>query len=242
VARPVDTSDSPPSGIEQRRGKAAQKGSAGYQNKRRDIALAAGQVFFDRGYSSTTMAHLAEALELDRATLYYYFRNKEEILDSVVRGSAMQGIARAESLLQRDDLRAAEKIRELIVTLMQAYSDNFPILYVYAREDLTKVAGDSSWAVELLQLAQRYRRAIESIVEQGIKDGSIRPLGTASAISHGIVGIVSWTNRWFDPTRSPESAVEIGATFADMLLGGLTTSEASGPHSQGSRQKADLSP
>jgi hypothetical protein len=42
----------------------------------------------------------------------------------------------------------------------------------------------------------------------------------ATARGDGI-GMVGWTNRWFDPNESPVAAPEIGVAFADVLLSGL---------------------
>ena len=41
--------------------------------------------------------------------------------------------------------------------------------------------------------------------------------------AYGIIGMVGWTNRWFNPNDSPLSAGEIGSAFSDILLGGLVS-------------------
>ena len=71
-------------------------------------------------------------------------------------------------------------------------------------------------------LNRRYDDAIISIVQEGIDQGTIRPVASAKVIAFGIVGMIGWTNRWFDPGKSDVSAEEIGTGFADMILGGLT--------------------
>lgn len=40
-------------------------------------------------------------------------------------------------------------------------------------------------------------------------------------IGYGIIGMVAWSNRWFDPNDSSVQAEEIGSAFADTLLSGL---------------------
>jgi hypothetical protein len=72
----VADSDDGGSAIGRRRDLAQSKRSDGYQKRRREIALAAGSVFYERGYADTTISDIAKGLEIDRATLYYYFTNK----------------------------------------------------------------------------------------------------------------------------------------------------------------------
>ena len=68
---------------------------------------------------------------------------------------------------------------------------------------------------------RRYDNAITSIVQEGIDDGTIRPLASARVLAFGIIGMVGWTNRWFVPDRSPESAETIGTAYAEMIVKGL---------------------
>ncbi|MFC9359192.1 hypothetical protein ACFTZB_21815 [Rhodococcus sp. NPDC057014] len=44
-----------------------------------------------------------------------------------------------------------------------------------------------------------------------------------AVIAQGVVGMVSWSHRWYQPS-SGVPAEEIGARFADTLLGGLERS------------------
>jgi AcrR family transcriptional regulator len=51
---------------------------------KRDILLAAGEVFARRGYAAATLAELAEAAGFAPPSLYRYFESKEEIFRSLV--------------------------------------------------------------------------------------------------------------------------------------------------------------
>ena len=48
--------------------------------KRRAVILSAASAFRRRGYHNTSMVDIAKTLGLTKAALYYYVRNKEEIL------------------------------------------------------------------------------------------------------------------------------------------------------------------
>lgn len=54
------------------------------EHAKRDILLAAAEVFARRGYAAATLAELAEAAGFAAPSLYRYFESKEEILRSLV--------------------------------------------------------------------------------------------------------------------------------------------------------------
>jgi AcrR family transcriptional regulator len=54
------------------------------EHTRRDILLAAAEVFARRGYAAATLAELADAAGFAAPSLYRYFRSKEEIFRSLV--------------------------------------------------------------------------------------------------------------------------------------------------------------
>ena len=120
-----------------------------------------------------------------------------------------------------------EKLRALIKDLMESYGRNYPLLYIYIRENLSHVAGDrSAWAAQMKRLNRRYEESAVAIIQQGLDDGTFRALGSARVIAFGILGMVGWTNRWFVPDRSAESAAEIGDGYAELILTGLVSSGA----------------
>jgi TetR/AcrR family transcriptional regulator, cholesterol catabolism regulator len=206
-----------------RRAAAKDDGSQAYHQRREEIKQAAGELFRRHGYRGTSMAQVAEALNLDRATLYYYVGSKEELFDDVVSQAVRANVEVAEAILARDE-PAAGKLHELITSLMASYADNYPFLYVFIQENLTHVAGNrSAWSSEMRALNQRYEDIIVEIIQQGIDEGTIRPVADAWLQAYGLLGMVAWTNRWFHPGRSAVDAATIGETYASMLLDGMLT-------------------
>ena len=154
--------------------------------------------------------------------LHYYFKDKQEILDEVVREAAEADVAFAEEVAARD-IPPFDKLRMLIIGLMASYAAHYPMLYVYVRENLANVSGErSQWSAHMRSVNRRYDNAIIGIVQEGIDNGTIRPLTSARVIAFGIIGMVGWTNRWYVPDRSPESAETIGKAYAEMVLQGLS--------------------
>lgn len=54
------------------------------EQRRNDILAAAEKLFFSRGYDNVSMDDIAKEVELNKATLYLYFKNKEALFFSIV--------------------------------------------------------------------------------------------------------------------------------------------------------------
>ncbi|HMK48167.1 MAG TPA: TetR/AcrR family transcriptional regulator [Methanocella sp.] len=54
------------------------------EQRRNDIINAAEKLFFSRGYDNVSMDDIAKDVELNKATLYLYFKNKEALFFAIV--------------------------------------------------------------------------------------------------------------------------------------------------------------
>ena len=132
-----------------------------------------------------------------------------------------RNLARARAV-QATEMSAPEKLRTLITELMESYAENFPFLYVYIQENLSQMArGDATWADRMRQTNREYEAVVVEIVKSGYRDATIREIGPAWVVAYGIIGLVGWTNRWFDPSKSTVDDAAIGATYAEMVITGL---------------------
>ena len=210
------------SGIGKRRALAQKdKTNTAYIERRHEIVQAAGRVFKDKGYRGTSLADIAESLGTDRANLYYYVASKEDLFSAVVSGAIGSNLATAESIKDGDGT-AVEKLRAIITSLMLSYEEHYPVLYVYIQENSTHVGASSSeWEAKMAKINKRYEKILVSLVQEGYDDGSLRQVGPAWVVAFALLGMLGWTNRWFDPKKSEASAAQVGATFAELVMAGL---------------------
>ena len=218
--------EAPESGIGQRRSLALVKGSESYQERRREISRVAADVFNKQGFRGTSLGAVADALKTNRASLYYYIANKRELYDEVVREVSEANVATAQAV-HASKATAPDKLRTLIVSLMESYATHYPLLYVYIRENLSHVESDrTDWSRYMRSLNRQYEEVFIAIVQEGLDDGSLRSLTTARVTAYGIIGMIGWSNRWFVPQKSEVSGRDVGLAFADMVLGGLVARPA----------------
>lgn len=209
------------SGIGKRRSAAREDSSALHQARRNEIAKAAARVFNRLGFQGASMNAVAAELKMDRASLYYYFSSKEEMFDEIIRSAVDKNVELARKI-QQTNVSPQRKIRDLIIALMTSYSDNYPLLYIYIRENLSQVSDSrSEWSRYMRNLNQEMAGLVIKIVEQGYADKTFRNVGSSKVVAFGILGVTGWTHRWFRPAESDVSAEEIGKIYADMILSGL---------------------
>ena len=215
--------DSHISKIGQRRKAAKTDSRASYQARRQEIVDAATKVFNRMGLKGASLSAVATELGVDRATLYYYFSSKEQLFDEILRAVLEENDHLARRIAE-STISPSRKLRELIIAFMQSYASNYPLLYIYIREDLTHVSDTRSfWSGHMQSLNRSIEKSFIDIIEQGFEDGSLRRMGSARTIAYGILGMLNWSHRWFRPDRS-ESAAEVGKVFAEFALAGLESS------------------
>jgi AcrR family transcriptional regulator len=192
-----------------------------YADRRGEIIAAAAKVFKERGFRGTTLNHVAEAMSADRASMYYYFASKQELFQEIVIDAVKANVETAIAIRDGEGT-AADKLRRLIEHMMDSYANNYPVLYVLIQENLSHVSPErSAWADEMRGVTREYEKAVIDIVEMGQREGTIRDIAPAWLLAYGVIGMVGWTNRWFNPRQSAATAEEIGAAFAETVLHGL---------------------
>ena len=211
----------PQSRIAKRREAARDEGGAAYTERRAEILRVAKEVFRENGYRGTALTQVADVLSMDRASLYYYVGSKEELFHEIVGDAVEANTTFAESVVAGEG-SPAEKLRTVIVALMQSYAEADPFLYFYIQEDLGHPgAKKTAWSRSINKFNKRYEAALTAIVQEGVDDGTFVTDADAWLITYGVLGMLAWSNRWFDPRTSKVTAEEIGNRFADTLLGGL---------------------
>jgi len=214
MARPQSA---PVSDMHNRRAAARRDDSALYRARRREILQAAAALFRQQGLAETTVADIAEAVGTDRTTIYYYAGSKDEIFDELVREVFSNGL---ESGRRVQELIASprQKLHDLLVELMESFEAYYPIPYIFAREDVAQLPADSVQAI--VDYARDYNRIVRKVLEEGLVDGSFTSTLPPSVLAHSLIGIVSWSHRWFQPD-GPLSAKEVGEGLAALVLNGL---------------------
>ncbi len=209
------------SNIARRRKSALSDGSADYKVKRDEIVKAASRLFKERGYKSTTLAHVAEVAGVDRATVYYYVGSKEELFREAVQDLVDKNAANAQRVFRAKDLDAGQKLKQLVEALLVSYEEHYPHMYVYIQEEMHEVDGDTSeWAQAMSRHTRRWETIFIKLVEEGMAEGIFRNDLPATISVNALFGMLNWTHRWFKP-GGKRDAKEIAACFCEIFFTGM---------------------
>jgi AcrR family transcriptional regulator len=184
--------------------------------RRAEMVQAAAQLFSERGYHGTSIQHLADALGLQKGSLYSHIGSKEELLLDVVEEGANRFLDRAEEALARGGT-AAERITRLLVGHIETAAQHLNAATVFLNE-WRYLSPDLRTTVQSQR--DRYEQMFRSVVDEGIASGEFR-----SDVDPRFAGLLllsagNWTYTWYRPggDMTPQ---EIGHRFAELIVKGL---------------------
>jgi AcrR family transcriptional regulator len=183
-------------------------------DRRIEILKSAAAAFRRRGYHGASVDEIASALEMTKGNLYYYFKNKEEILFACHEYSLDKLLTLMADVLAEQATPEA-KLRRLVLAFVHLILDD---LHGTALT-LDPEALSPPLLKRVVAKRDQFDRGIRGIIQDGIDQGQFKP-GDPKMIEFAMMGAVNWIAKWFDP-EGPATSTEIGDAFADYLVGGL---------------------
>jgi len=145
-----------------------------YDRRRREILDAALVIFGKKGFDGLTLEAVADAMGYTKPALYYYFRNKEEILTSLVIDSLRE--ARDRMLWITEELKSPrERVRDLISYYMdQNFSRRgYFSMHHHIKGFLERALGEAD-REEIARLSQEIPHLVISMIAEGVDSGEFR--------------------------------------------------------------------
>jgi AcrR family transcriptional regulator len=184
-----------------------------FQLQKARMLKAAARCFNQKGYSGTSLRDVADVLGLTDAALYYYVRNKEELVYLCY-------------------VRAADLGREAMERASAEGSDGMDVILRYFRYHIEMMVGERGPIAimseipslkpqhrkEVLELSRRHSANFEAILESGIKDGSVAACNVRM-MGNAIMGSLNWIPKWFH--GDPKLAKQLVDEFPEILARGL---------------------
>ncbi|MSO63319.1 MAG: TetR/AcrR family transcriptional regulator [Acidobacteria bacterium] len=188
--------------------------SATASERRTEILKSAAAAFRRRGYHGASVDEIASALEMTKGNLYYYFKNKEEILFACHEYSLDMLLALMAEV-QADTASPEAKLRKLVLAFVHLILDELHgTALTLDPEALSPVLFK-----RVIVKRDQFDQGVRAIIQLGIDEGSFKA-GDPKLIEFAMMGAVNWIPKWFDP-EGPATSNQIGDAFADYLVGGL---------------------
>lgn len=186
-----------------------------FQLQKARMLKAAAQCFNQKGYSGSSLRDVADILGLTDAALYYYVRNKEELVYlCYIRAAELGGEAldraRAEGQNGMDVV-----MRYFRYHIEMMVGERGPIAIMSEIPSLKPEHRD-----EVLELSRFHSKNFEAVLEMGIEDGSIAPCNVRMT-GNAIMGSINWIPKWYH--GDPSLAENLVSDFPAILARGLAT-------------------
>jgi AcrR family transcriptional regulator len=157
---------------------------------------------------------IARALHMTKGNLYYYFKDKEDILFAC-HEFALDLLLRMFKKVEDSSHPPQEKLRRIIVSFVHMMIDELRGTAL----TMDVQALSASRRQKVIAKRDRFDQGIRRIITAGIKTGIFRNADPKLA-TFAILGSINWIPYWFDP-QGEATSVEIGEEFAEHLISGL---------------------
>jgi AcrR family transcriptional regulator len=165
------------------------------------------------------MADIAEAVGLQKATLYHHFGSKQEILAELLdRAMAivMEKMAQVMQLDSPPDAKLKAAIRAYLQVLCEQPDLSSVLLFEYRslEKDLYK---------QHIRNRDKFEKMWRDLVKEGIDSGLMRSESVSMTV-WALLGVMNWTITWYRP-EGKLSAGEISDLFFNLFLEGLKSNK-----------------
>ena len=179
------------------------------------ILESAAQIIRQKGYHAASIQDIADAVNLQKASLYHHFSSKQEILLALLDQALDLLIERVSPVISLDS-PSDEKLRQAMRVYLECLVEHADLASVLLLEH-------RSLEPEYRQLhiprRVRFEQLWRDLILEGVRKGvfhSANPSITAKAL----LGVMNWTITWYNPD-GVFSAETISYKYADLFLHGL---------------------
>ncbi len=183
--------------------------------KQQQIFDIAAALFARKGYLGTSINDLAIAMELQKGSLYHYFKSKEELLFRLLDQYISSALIEIEEICALD-IPATEKLERFMLFYSGFYAGDRDRL-VLLINDIDNL-GDK-FRPQIIDKERRYYQALTGIFSQLQEGGIMKPLPPAVA-AYAFFGMVHYTCNWFQADGNI-SAAELGGMFLEIFTRGV---------------------
>ena len=186
---------------------------------RDEIIEAAVQIFSVKGYHATSMQDIAEAVHLQKASLYHHVSSKQEILVAVLDNAIDLLTDKIQAVLNLP-LSPEEKLHKAIeeyLSLLLEKKEQAVVLLLEHR------SLEPRFQEQHIPRRDRFEVLWRKIIEEGTETGIFICSNPAIA-TKALLGIMNWTITWYRP-EGPLSPEDLANQYTNLFLFGLLTKD-----------------
>jgi TetR/AcrR family transcriptional regulator, cholesterol catabolism regulator len=181
--------------------------------RRVELTRQAARLFAEKGYHGTSIGEIAEALGVQKGSLYAHIDSKQDLLYETMLEGARAFHAGLDEI--PDDVRPVEKIRFALRSHLRVVADQLDVATVFVQE-WRYLEGERR--EEILGERRRYEERIRALFREGRDLGELRSdLDDATAALLAL-SAANWAYTWLQPGRDTD---ELADRFFALLIDGI---------------------
>lgn len=188
--------------------------------KRERIIDAATDLFYERGFTRTTLDDVADRLGVTKPFIYTSFGSKTHLLAEICSRGVQGALDEIEAALARG-LPPGETLRVFVPRYVAAILQAQKKIAINIREEKNLDPVD---AERLAALRQRFIAQVEAVLRAGRDCGELR-IADPRIATFALVGAASWATFWYNPGGTLSQDV-IAARMTEVILNLVQESSA----------------
>ena len=181
--------------------------------RKEELTREAARLFAERGFHGTSMGDLAEALGVQKGSLYSLTGSKQELLFEAMREGARAFHAALDAV--PDDAPAIERIRFALRGHLRVVAEQIDVATVFTREWRYL---EEDYREEILAERRRYEERWRALFREGVESGGLRTDLDASAAALLVLSAANWAYTWLTPGRDTD---ELADRFTAIIIDGI---------------------
>ena len=181
--------------------------------RRSELTRAAARLFAERGYHGTSIGDLADALGVQKGSVYAHIRSKQDLLYETMR----EGAAAFHAALDEvpEDGPASERVRLAMRAHLRVVAEQLDVATVFVRE-WRYLEGERR--EEIVAERRRYEERFRALFREGRELGALRTDLDDAAAALLVLSALNWAYTWLTPGRDTD---ELADRFSAILLDGV---------------------
>ena len=181
--------------------------------RRSELTREAAKLFAQKGYHGTSVGDIAEALGVQKGSLYSHIASKEDLLHDAL----MEGAAAFHASLDAipDDAPPVEKIRLALRGHLRVVAEQLDVATVFVQEwQYLEAARRDEFVAE----RRRYEERIRELLREGRDLGELRADLDEAAAGLLLLSAANWAYTWLQPGRDTDALAD---RFLELLVDGM---------------------
>jgi AcrR family transcriptional regulator len=181
--------------------------------RRREVTREAAKLFAQKGYHGTSIGDIAEALGVQKGSLYSHIASKEDLLYETMREGAEAFHAALDAI--PEDTPAVDKIRLALRGHLRVVAEQLDVATVFVQE-WRYLEGERR--DEIVAERRRYEERIRDLFREGRELSELRADLDETAAALLLLSAANWAYTWLQPGRDTD---EIADRFFALLVDGM---------------------